>query len=124
MKYVPLSYSSPTRSMPRAALVHDGVSGVLTGVEPAADRSEAAALVHAHDQIGERCVVAGAVVIRSPPSSRGSDDADGRGEREPVGPADEPSPALGAVVEVVEEMLDHPGEGPGLLAEIARLAPR
>src|SRR5665647_223768 len=46
-------------------------------------------------------------------------DADSSGEGEPVGSPDEPTPALRAIFEVVEEMLDHPGEGPRLFAEIA-----
>src|SRR5665647_3300430 len=45
-------------------------------------------------------------------------DADGGGEREAVRSPDEPPPALRAVIEVVEEVLDDPGQRPRLLAEI------
>ena len=42
-------------------------------------------------------------------------------KREPVGAADEAAPALGAIVEVVEDVLEYPGQGAALLSEMRRL---
>ena len=91
---------------------------VLTGVQALVDLRERAALVHAHDEVVEalagRTGHAVTLLPWVPRCPRGR-------EAQPVGPADEAAPALRAVVEVVEEVLEHPGQGARLVAQLRRL---
>src|SRR5450830_1795925 len=117
MKYFPRSYSSPTRSMPSR---HSSMRAC--GSSPASSRRRMASRLPRSSMFtmsSARFVSRDGGVMRS--RSLATWDADRGGEGQTVGPSDEPSPALGAIVEIPEEMLDHPGQRPRLLAEIRRL---
>src|SRR5450756_1422726 len=118
MKYFPRSYSSPTRSMPprHSSMRSSGSSPASSRRRMASRLPRSSILTMSSARLFSLC----GVVISSTSFPAGADDADRRGEGQAIGSADEPAPALGAVVEVIEEMLDDPGKRPRVLAETRR----
>ena len=118
-KYSPLSYILPTCSIPAR---HSSISP--RGSSPAASRSRMAARLPRWSiaTISPVRSAADDGVIRLPPPD--VRDADRRREVEAVGPADEPAPAHRPVLEVEEEVLDHPRRRARLFAEVGGLGLR